>query len=325
MGMSTGKKIFEKLHKTKKLPSPSGTTLTVIQLCHHEETSLKDIADVIQTDPAFTAEILKYANSFYLSTGIQVVSVQKAAIKLGLRTIVNLALGLSLLANNKKGKCKSFDYENFWSISLLQAIAARHLAKAGKEFDPEEIFTCALLSHMGQLALASVFPQEYGDLLHELGPDSSGEWDLTSSCDAASSLPLNLQRKSLEKERFEIDSSELTVELFLDWGLPAHYALAIGFHDDLDCAELGLGKTQKIADLLNLSRKYAEICFHSPIPLFQLSMVEKSFETFDTDAGDFGTIFDTIISQWHEFGETFEIHTHPCPLYSEIMNGVAEG
>jgi two-component system cell cycle response regulator len=323
MGISTAKEIFAKLNKTKKLPSPSGTTLTVLQLCHHEETSLKDIADVIQTDPAFTAEILKYANSFHLSTGIPVVSVQKAAIKLGLRTIVNLALGLSLLANNKKGKCKGFDYENFWSISLLQAIAARHLAKAGKEFDPEEVFTCALLSHMGELALASVFPQEYGGLLHEFAFDSCGEWDLTSSDKAASGLPPNRFRKLLEKERFEIDSSELTVELFLDWGLPAHYALAIGFHDDLDCKELGLGKTQKIADLLNLSRKFAEICFRVPITSFQLRVVEKSSDKFDITAGDFATIFDTVISQWHEFGETFEIHTHPCPLYSEIMNGDA--
>lgn len=324
MGMSATKEIFAKLKKAKKLPSPSGTTLTVIQLCHQEETSLKDIADVIQTDPAFTAEILKYANSFFMSTGIPVVSVQKAAIKLGLRTIVNLALGLSLLANNKKGKCRGFDYENFWSISLLQAIAARHLAQAGKELDSEEIFTCALLSHMGQLALASIFPQEYGDLLHEFGFDSCGEWDLSSSDNAATGLPPNLLRKSLEKERFEIDSSELTVELFLDWGLPAHYALAVGFHDDLDCAELDLGTTQKIADLLNLSRKFAEICFHVPLASSQLSVVEKSSQKFDITAGDFGTVFDTVIAQWHEFAETFEIHTHPCPFYSEIMNGAAE-
>ncbi|MCP4342726.1 MAG: HDOD domain-containing protein [Desulfobulbaceae bacterium] len=324
MDVSTSKEIFAKLNKTKKLPSPSGTTLTVIQLCHHEETSLKDIADVIQTDPAFTAEILKYANSFFLSTGIQVVSIQKAVIKLGLRTVVNLSLGLSLLANNKKGKCRSFDYENFWSISLLQAIAAKHLAKAGKEVDPEEIFICALLSHMGQLALASIFPQEYGDLLHEFGFKSCGDRELTLSYNAASDLPPNLLRKSLEKEQFEIDNSELTVELFLDWGLPAHYALATGFHDDLDSAELGLGKTQKIADLLNLSRKFAEICFHVPITRFQLSVVEKSSEKFDITAGDFGTVFDTVLSQWQEFGEIFEIHTRPCPLYSEIMSGADE-
>ena len=325
MGVSTSKEIFAKLNKTKKLPSPSGTTLRVIQLCHYEETSLKDIADVIQTDPAFTAEILKYANSFFLSTGIQVVSIQKAVIKLGLRTVVNLALGLSLLANNKKGKCKSFDYESFWSISLLQAIAAKHLAKAGNEFDPEEIFICALLSHMGQLALASIFPQKYGELLDEFGFESYGEWDLTFSYNAAFDLPPNLLRKSLEKEQFEIDSSQLTVELFLDWGLPAHYALAAGFHDALASTELGLGKTQKIADFLNLSRKFAEICFHVPITRFQLSVVEKSSEKFDINEGDFSTVFDTVISQWQEFGEIFEIHTHPCPLYSEIMNGAAEG
>jgi len=128
----------------------------------------------------------------------------------------------------------------------------------------------------------------------------------------------------LEKEQFEIDSSELTVELFLDWGLPAHYALATGFHDDMEYAELGLGKTQKIAELLKLSHQCAEICFHPPITHFQLSLVEESAEKLDIIAGEFGTVFDTVISQWHEFGEMFEIHTHPCPLYSEIMKGAAE-
>ena len=90
-----------------------------------------------------SAALLKYANAFFLTTGKQVISVQKAAIKLGLRTVVNLALGLSLLANNQKGKCKIFDYDKFWSTSLLQAIAAKNFAAAGKKFDPEEIFICA--------------------------------------------------------------------------------------------------------------------------------------------------------------------------------------
>jgi HD-like signal output (HDOD) protein len=317
--MSTRREVFEKLHKTKKLPSPSGTTLKVIQLCHDETTSLNDIADAIQVDPAFTAELLKYANAFFLSTGMQVVSVRKAAVKLGIRTVVNLALSLSLLSNNKKGKCSRFDYERFWSISLLQAIAAKNFAGAGKEFDPEEIFICALLCHMGQLALASIFPEEYGDLLNEFGFESCGECDLTAACDLGSDSPSNLHRKSLEKEKFQIDSSELTAELFLEWGLPAHYALAAGFHDDPSCMELGMGDTQKIAQLLNLSHQLAQICLHLPPTRSQLSVIEKTAEKFNIPEGNFGTIFDTIMAQWQEWGEMFEIRTSQCQLYDEIM------
>lgn len=308
--MLTRKEVFDKLNKTDNLPSPSSTTMKVIQLCSDETTSLNDIAEVIETDPALSAELLKYANTAFLSTGIQVASVQKAAIKLGTRTVVNLALGLSLLSSNKQGKCAEFDYEKFWSLSLLQAIAAKVFAGSGKEFDPEEMFICALLSHMGQLAFASLFPQEYGKLLNEFGFASRDEGE-----------PSTLLRKTLEKERFEIDSSELTVELFLNWGLPAHYALAAGFHDDLAYAELGAGTTQKIAELLNLSHQLAEISLDLQPTQTQFGAFVKNAEKFNVSEEEFGGVFDKIIAQWQEWGEVLKIHTQQCPLYNEITSG----
>jgi two-component system, cell cycle response regulator len=315
--MPTRKEVFDELNRTKKLPSPSGTTLKVIQLCNDEKTSLNDIARVIQTDPALSAELLKYANAAFLSTGIQVASVQKAAIKLGMRTVVNLALGISLLSNNKHGKCRTFDYERFWSLSLLQAIAARNFTGSGKGFDPEEIFICALLSHMGQLALASLFPQEYGDILNEF--ESCGVWGLTRAQEILSDKPSSLLCKTLEKDRFQIDSSELTVELFLNWGLPAYYALAAGFHDDLNDAELGSGTTQKIAKLLNLSHQLAQLCLDEQPTRQQLLDIEETARKFDRDKENFGTIFDIIISQWQDWGEIFKIQTRQCLHYDEIM------
>jgi len=305
--MLTSREVFDRLSKTNNLPSPSGTTMKVIQLCSDESVSLNDIAKVIETDPALSAELLKYANTAFLSTGIQVASVQKAAIKLGTRTVVNLALGLSLLSSNKQGKCSAFDYEKFWSLSLLQAIAAKVFAGLGKEFDPEEMFICALLSHMGQLAFASLFPEEYSDLLNELGLASCGEDD-----------PSALLRKKMEKDTFEIDSSELTVELFLDWGLPAHYALAAGFHDDLAYAELGTGTTRTIAELLNLAHQLAEISLHLQPSQAQFSALVKNGEKFNVSTEEFGGVFDKIIAQWQEWGEVLKIRTQHCPLYSDI-------
>ncbi len=320
--MLTSREVFDKLSKTDNLPSPSGTTMKVIQLCSDETTSLNDIARVIETDPALSAELLKYANTAFLSTGIQVASVQKAAIKLGTRTVVNLALGLSLLSSNKQGKCAAFDYERFWSLSLLQAIAAKVFAGSAKEFDPEEMFICALLSHMGQLAFASLFPQEYGDLLNEfdLASSSGDEDDTTDASDILATKPSPLFRKKMEKERFEIDSAELTVELFLNWGLPAHYALAAGFHDDLACAELGTGTTRTIAQLLNLAHQLAEISLHLQPTQTQLSTFVKNGEKFNVSEGEFGGVFDKIIAQWQEWGEVLKIQTRQCPLYNDITS-----
>lgn len=322
--MPTRKAVFEKLNRTKKLPTPSGTTLQVIRLCRNEGTSLGEIARVIETDPALSAEMLKYANAAFLSTGVQIASIQKATVKLGLNNVVALALGLSLLAKNKKGKCAVFDYDIFWSTSLLQAIAAKNIALFEKRLEPEELFICALLSHMGQLALASLFPKEYEAMLSEFGFSSCGEWENASARKAMADSPSNMHRKTLEKDTFQIDSSELTFELFLDWGLPTPYALAAGFHDDLDSIELGTGTTQKIAELFNLAHHIAKICHHPQSAKEQLVVIESTAGQFNLGERDFATVFDAIISQWHEVGEIFNIRTKQCLLYNEIMTENSE-
>ena len=299
--MPTRKDVFNKLNETKKLPTPSSTTMEVIRLCQSDVTSLNDIAAVIQTDPALSAELLKYANAAFLATGLQVASIQKATVKLGMKTVVNVALGFSLLANNKQGKCNSFDYEKFWSASLLQAIAAKAIASLGEAFDPEELFICGLLADMGQLALASLFPKEYEDILKTIAEkaDSSPEES-------------TLLRKSMEKHAFHIDSSELTIELFLDWGLPAHYALAAGFYDDLGNNELGSGKTKQIAELLSTAQQISRICMESHPPPEQLKNIENAARMVGVDETLFWSLFDSIISQWYDWGQIFTIKTTQC-------------
>ncbi len=319
--MPTRRDVFIKINKTKKLPTPSATTLKVIRLCQDETTSLNDITRVIQTDPALSAELLKYANAAFLSTGIQVASIQKATVKLGMRNVVNLALGFSLLSKNKKGQCSAFDYETFWSTSIFRAIAAKTIAGLSREFDPEELFVCGLLSNMGQLALASLFPQEYASIFEVFGFDSCADCGSMNALDILADNPSSIIRKTLEQEQFEISSSELTTELFLDWGLPPHYALAAGFYDELDYIELGTGSTQRIAKLLNLSHQMAKICHITQPTSEQLNTIERAAQQFNINQADFRSIFDAIIKQWYDWGEIFKIRIPPCMLYDEVLAG----
>lgn len=322
--MPTRKAVFKKLYQTTKLPTPSHTTLEIIRLCRSETSSLSDITRIIETDPALSAEMLKYANAAFLSSGVQIASIQKATVKLGLNNVIALALGLSLLAKNKKGKCRVFDYDLFWSTSLLQAIAAKSIASSEHQLEPEELFIGALLSHMGQLALASLFPKEYEDILHAFGFSPCGEWGGAAAANTLADDPSNKLRKQLEKEKFQIDSSELTFELFLNWGLPTPYALAAGFYDDLDNFELGTGTTKKIAQLFHLSHQIAKICHHPQPTLKRLQDIESLAQEFDLGARDFSTVFDAIIGTWHEVGAIFKIGTKKCRLYREIMAEIAE-
>lgn len=294
---SNRKKVFEKLDEEFKLPSPSGTALEVVRLCNNETSSLHEIAEVIQTDPALSAEIIKYANSAFLSTGIQVASIQKATVKLGMKTVVNLSLGFSLLSSNKIGNCRNFDYPLFWRTSLAEALAARELARLEKAFDPDELFVCALLAHMGTLSLATIFPQDYAEMLGQ-----------------KRATPVSFAR---ERQDFGIDSAEFTLELFLKWGLPAHFALAAGFHEFLGEVDLGTGKTHRSAVIMNIAHTIAQMCQSKKAQPELLHDVFSTAERYGMEIPNFADIFATIVESWHSHGQLLEIATRECYRYKE--------
>lgn len=287
--------IFHKLHQEFNLPSPSGTVLKVIRLCDSDRTSLAELADIIETDPALSAEILKYANSAFLATGIQVASVQKATVKLGMKTVVVLALGFSLLANNRTGECEHFDYQRFWRTSLAKAIASRKLAQKSSDLNPDELFICGLLSDIGSLSLATIFPEQYSGLLQE----NLSETDL----------------KEREQGLFGIDSEELTSELFISWGLPVYYGIAAGFHRNLDCTELGEGIIFRTAVVLHLADIISRLCQSTSAQPEYVDTFLSISKRYGIDTGDFGTMFDSVVERWHEQGKMFEIETVDCHNY----------
>ncbi|THB73357.1 MAG: HDOD domain-containing protein [Desulfobulbaceae bacterium] len=293
------KEAFIRLSSVFTLPSPSGTVMELIRLCNSESSSLGEIGEIIQADPALSAEILKYANSSLMSAGVQVASVQNATVRLGMKNIVNLALGLSVLADNREGNCPLFDYDLFWRSSLAQALAAREIARCSNAFNPDELYVCGLLATIGNLTLATIYPEEYAQLLTDQPPNTAA--------------------KSEERARFGIDGGELTSELLLSWGIPVHYALAAGFHQDLAGGEFGTGQTSQIAVLLNLAGKIARLC-QSEEPLLELfqeaSLMAREFEI---DAQDFSPTFQTIVEIWQEQGKVFDIETVGCHRYQDEM------
>ena len=232
--------IIDQLRESKKLPSPSRVALEVMHLCQSEDASLTDIIKIIETDPALTAELLKYANSTIMGSQSPVLSIHRAAIRLGLNNVVNLALSFSLLSQNQTGRCQTFNYPRFWSRSLAQAVAARSIAEVQGKYDPDELFVCGLLAHIGELALASVFPLECAQIFSQ---------ELSRS-----------QQVARENEIFGYDHNEITAELLLDWGIPEEFARSVGFHERYQVDSIANRPVAELAGLLHLAQQIAEIC-----------------------------------------------------------------
>jgi diguanylate cyclase (GGDEF)-like protein len=117
---------------------------------------------------------------------------------------------------HRSGRCAAFDYDRYWSASLVRAIAARRISADMHFGTPIETYVLGLLSEIGRLVLASVHPEDYALVL--AGGDASSR---AEQCRA-------------ERERFDIDHVEIATYLMEEWGLPPLFGLALQAYEGSD-------------------------------------------------------------------------------------------
>lgn len=76
----------------KTLPPFDGTVIKIQQICCDENSNIKDLVDVIKTDPMLTANILRSANSPLYGFSREITDINRAVMLFGLATIRGFAL-----------------------------------------------------------------------------------------------------------------------------------------------------------------------------------------------------------------------------------------
>lgn len=251
---------FEKIQQARGLPSPTGLALNIMRMCRNENVALSDLARQIQTDPVLAGRLIKLANAGRPSSLRPIVAVTSEALLLvGLQSIRQVALSLSLINSYNGGTCSGFDYNGFWSRSLTTACLAQSLGKRVTIAPIAELFTCGLLAGIGQLGLAVIRPQPYSELLEKHRTSALSEL------------------REAERARFGCDQLDLTVMMLRDWQIPSLFVDAVRFH-----AEPGSSghdeesRQQRLARLLHLAVISADvICTDTvdqdslPLPLLE--------------------------------------------------------
>lgn len=194
--------LYEKLKNENALPSPAGVALRLLRLAGEEDSTVEAIAATIESDPALAARVLKLVNSPIAGMSRRIGSVSSAVVLLGLRTLKHLALGVSLISNNRAGRCENFDFGSFWRESIARAVAAQHLAARLEGLPADEAFTVGLLGKIGQLALAVGYPDQYAQALARARADDAP--DLTE----------------IERQMFGTDHNDLSADMMSSWYVP---------------------------------------------------------------------------------------------------------
>lgn len=136
------------------LPTLPIVAMQIGEVVHSRNASVQQVADILRTDPATTAKLLKLVNSPYFGIPGGVSDVARAIPFVGFNTLYQLVLSISVL--DTLGGGKSNNAKSLWVHSLTVATAARELATELKFTDIGACFTAGLLHDMGKIALAKV-------------------------------------------------------------------------------------------------------------------------------------------------------------------------
>ena len=304
-------KQLDELKLTGALPSPSGVGMLILQLTQGDDYAMGEITRVIRSDPALTGRILRLANSSVHAGFEPVRTVNDAAMRLGVCTVRNLALGFTLVSGYRSGTCAGFDYEGYWSHSLASAVAAQALATELRTMTPADAFTCGLLHGIGRLALASIHPEKYSLVLARARAE--GYSDVAE----------------LEREALDLDHRELAGAMLRDWNLPESFARAVERFERAEPDGTPDELAGSMAALLRAAVRVGRAC------LARTGAGGISWEEGWPDLEDlrqelglslerFAILCDDAAREWQEWGAIMQIRTNESPHLLEVARRTAQ-
>lgn len=295
-------KIYETLLAADRLPSPKGVALDILRSTEGEDASIAKLAAICEKDPAISARLLQAANSPLSGVTQTVHSVRDAAAILGTSAVQAIALAFSLLSQNREGQCEGFDYDAFWSQALAQGTAMRRAAAFATTLEPEEAYTYGLLSPIGKLGLASVFPIKYAGVV-ELTKGS--QWADTA-----------------ELETFGVTGEQLSAVMMNSWGMPRLLDLV-----HLEFAELAGEqepepvpgtRTADLANALDFGRGVAATVMAKEPTVDMLKTIGESASRLGMSPDQMFENFDQSVEEWRAAGSALKVRTRAVPPLAEI-------
>ncbi len=140
-------KLFAKISDVAAFPA---TAQKILELTSGENVNGDEVREVIQTDPALVANILRRVNSSIYALSTKVADVRTAVNLLGYREIRNLAMTVFLSKfNEKPSDHGQYKRQNLWNHCVAVGTAARFIAKQTHCGEPEEAYVAGLLHDFG--------------------------------------------------------------------------------------------------------------------------------------------------------------------------------
>jgi putative nucleotidyltransferase with HDIG domain len=238
-----GKDAHELLRKVEDLPPLPAVAAKVMGMADDDRAGAMDLAQVLSTDQALTAKLIKISNSAYYGFARKVSTVREAVVVLGFKQVRQVAVGASLMNSFKKQSQPGdlFDIDLFWGHSVAVAVAAEAVAKKTRAARPEDGFTAGILHDIGRVVLRMTMPAEFQAALQMARYDG---------------VPLH----EAELATTGYEHHEIGRALGEVWKFPAHLVDAVGSHHDESQTPKNDGLAGVVAQANRLALHYGLYC-----------------------------------------------------------------
>ena len=289
------------LSSNNKLPTLPGIAIKILEAVQKEHPDLKEIGEILATDPPLSAEVLRLINSSLYSLPRKVTSVFHAVNMLGLNTVKNLALSFALVKQHRGTENDVFDYPQFWKNSLTAAISARMIAECVAPDTAEDMFFIGLLHDMGMLTIARCMPDQYRLVSREARQDICAYQDA-------------------ENQILGFDHMAVGRYLLRSWGLPQHFYLPVSCHHDPGKIDSEDPITRQMGCIMHLATLYTELLNGQRLDA-GLGMIEHFAKAHGFNGGlDIDRVGARIIDQTHQIFPYFELTLDDEGAYLEIVD-----
>lgn len=186
----------------RDLPALPASYAKLLKILNQDNAGLKDVAHLIEHDPAMTAKVLQIVNSSFFALRRDITSANDAVVFLGLETIKGLVLSQQIFKCFANKGISTVLLDELWNHSLLTGYIARHIVKmeGASRHEVDAAFTAGILHDIGKLVMLEQLPTTYYQYANSIVND-------------------NQESIKVEKMIFNTCHSLLGATLLRSWGL----------------------------------------------------------------------------------------------------------
>lgn len=226
---------LESLVDCREVPTPPAAALRILEIRADPNSGVRELAEVVESDPALVIKILATANSAFYRRGNEVTSVERAISMMGRNSVMTITLAFSVASSiPTDGAIGGVSMARYWNHSVITAAAARALSAEIAPGLGGEAFLVGLISGMGRVVLGLAAGPQYQPVA-----ELNDGWPSYET----------------ERDNFGISSALVSAKLLRSWSMPELFCAALEAIEDPKSA--GDDETRQLASITRVAQAIA--------------------------------------------------------------------